>query len=224
VLNLASAGAAAFAATDAGPAPVASLGAGEGPLACALPAGLSVRRLCWHPWSPSHLLVLLSDGRLRLYAVPSATQAAPAPARLQCEQELSLCDGAADWEAPVDFAPLPAGRGCWDALSVLLLYRDGALRALCPAFAPFGAFLGAAHAEALAAEALEMGPAGAEALAWLRLALPQPQSGAASRDSRGTPHGAGLRPAAAASASLRRVHPHLYSAGAAPALQTLLPG
>jgi hypothetical protein len=226
VLRLSAVGAAALAPLRPGapPVPVPSLGAGEARHACALPSGLSLRRAAWHPASEAHLSVLLSDGTLRLYAVPPpAPIAADAPQpRLVREQELALCPeappppgalraGAPPASPAVDFAYAPAPARGWGALAALVLFQDGTLRVLCPAPTPFGGYLPAAHVTAMLADA-----AGDDvAAAWLAAALPltpsDPYGGAA--------HVATGRAATAAVAkSMVRVAPHCLH-GKAPALQ-----
>jgi hypothetical protein len=227
VLRLSAAGAAALAPPRPGapPVPVPSLGAGEARHACALPSGLSLRRAAWHPASEAHLAVLLSDGTLRLYAVPPpAPAAADAPQpRLAREQELALCPeaapppGALRAGAPpacpaVDFAFAPSPARSWGALAALVLFQDGALRVLCPAPAPFGGYLPAAHVAAMLADAANDDVAAA----WLTAALPPNPADAYGADP--APEASGRAAAAAVAKRMVRVAPHCLH-GKAPALQ-----
>ena len=179
VLPLSSAGAAGWLASRAGPpASVPVLGAGEGHDPVALPSGVSVRRLRWHPASEAHLAVLLSDGRMHLYCVPSvplAEMESPADAHrsarhLVREQELLLCGhGLGDaFDPPMDFTFLPPGSAGWDATAVLVLHRDGSLGAVCPGPTPFGGHVPATTAALMHAHS----PRSADADAWLTAALP----------------------------------------------------
>ena len=191
MLRLSSAGASRLLPPGGAAAPVPCLGCGEGPAcAFALPHGLSVRRVAWHPASQQHLLLLLSDGRLRLLSVPRGSTSSDggggAPAshsRCALEQEASLpCIGphAASY---VDFAFFPPPADGWEALSLLLLSSSGSIHVLCPSLQPFGGHVAsrtvaACEAAAAAAEADEEGPweEGAAAGEWLAAALPPPQA------------------------------------------------
>lgn len=153
--------------TSASEPPVACVarGGGDGG-ALLLPIGASVMRMAWHPLSDQHLLVLLSDGSLRMYAASRG-------AALALEQEWLLCPAG----APAGGAlrpPLPpdppavdfgffAQHG-WGAASIVILFRDGALRALCPVL-PWGALLSAPLAASFFA-------ADATTEQWLQAALP----------------------------------------------------
>jgi len=223
VLRLASAGAAALSASAA-PADVEWLGCGEGEHAAALPAGAALLRAAWHPASEGHLAVLLSDGRLRLYAPPAGGAGGGAQPRLLREQELALCEGGGGGAPPpVDFALPPAGRGGWDGLSALLLYADGALRSLCPAFAPFGSHLSSAALGGMAAAARARGDAAAAA--WLAAAYPPAEAGGGGGGGGGAAASEaaaeGRRAAAAAGAALARCAPHAYPAAGPPLLARL---
>jgi hypothetical protein len=200
---------------------------------------VSLRRAAWHPSSEAHLCCLLSDGTLRLYAVPAGgaggAAASDAP-RLAREQELALCPegpppagamrpGAPPAAPAVDFAFWPAEGGAragWSSLAAVLLMRDGSLRLLCPAPVPFGAHLPRPQVAAMAA-ALEPAPGDASARAWLEAALPLSRADAAPQPAPGaggeTPAAAAGRAArAAAEASMVRCAPHCLH-GAAAALQ-----
>ena len=205
MLRLSSAGTAGFLAAHGGtPAPVSVLGAGDGHDPVALPAGVWVRRMRWHPASETHLAVLLSDGRMHLYAVPAAPLAemgaggqAPATRRLVREQELVLVGAptshgagsvasAAPWSCPpVDFAFFPHGSAGWDATAAMLLARDGSLGLLCPGPMPFGGHVSASTAALMRAHAQQLqGPARGDVDAWLAAALPSSDSQLGSSASR----------------------------------------
>ena len=94
-----------------------------------------VLRAAWHPSSDGHLVVLLSDGTLRVFdaaAGPSAEQAfrldpwgrGPNPGPYPLRPEI------------VDFAFAPPHG--WGALSLILLGREGDAYTMCP-FTPWGA-------------------------------------------------------------------------------------
>jgi hypothetical protein len=181
VLPLSSAGAAGWLASRGGPpASVTVLGAGEGHDPVALPSGVWVRRMRWHPASEAHLTVLLSDGRMHLYGVPpvplaemESSVASRLARRLVREQELVLCGhGLSAGDPPVDFTFLPPGSAGWDATAVLVLQRDGSLGVVCPGPMPFGGHVSATTAALMHAHE----PRTADTDAWLTAALPSWQA------------------------------------------------
>ena len=137
---------------------------------------LRVLRASWHPAGDAHLVVLLSDGTLRVFdaAAGDGTDASA------MEEQAFRLDPWGRGPAPgpyplrpemVDFAFAPPHG--WGALSLILLGREGDVYTLCP-FAPWGARYPRVTLEALVApdDVSER---------WLRATFPTIR-GAAARD------------------------------------------
>ncbi|XP_049358641.1 nuclear pore complex protein NUP88 isoform X3 [Solanum verrucosum] len=90
-------------------------------------------KVCWHPYSDTHLGILSSDSVFRVFDLSSALD--------QPEQEyyLQLVEPGSSHNAtaicPVDFSF--GGDHMWDRFSVFVLFSDGSVYILCPVV-PFG--------------------------------------------------------------------------------------
>ena len=142
-----------------------------------------VLRARWHPNSDGHLVILLSDGTLRVFDAATDVKTPESAYRLD-----PWGRGAGDAPSPyplrpeiVDFAFAPPHG--WGALALVLLGREGDVYTLCP-FAPAGA-----RFPRVTLEALARAPGDARADAWLAAAFPPLFSRRAAGEARGLARG-----------------------------------